>query len=133
MYIVGTGEYKFRRVLIICYTGMFQIDIVRQNCYTDIALCIMHSFACGRTITKSVRQYALVVWLCAESVDRYCQSFYHPTQCLGDGMTDESRIARQQSCYCNVDLCNAVAVTRLTISSLVLSLVACKLMSLSYG
>ena len=65
-------------------------------------------------------------------MDRYCETFYRPTQCLFVDVTDDSGPAKLRFCYCNYDYCNSAAITRLTITSLVIGLIAQKLMNFCY-
>ena len=67
-----------------------------------------------------------------ESTDRYCESFYRPTQCLPVDVTDEIGHAKLRYCYCNYDYCNAATVERLTIVCLTVSLLAPKLTNPSW-
>jgi len=65
-------------------------------------------------------------------MDRYCESFYHPTQCLPGEIEDEAAQTKIRMCYCNRDYCNSAAVSWLQLASLSLSLIAFKLMHLCY-
>ena len=57
----------------------------------------------------------------AETVDRSCETFYHPTQCLVSDVTDEGGPAKERICYCNVDYCNSARadVTYLKVTTIV--------------
>jgi len=69
----------------------------------------------------------------AETVDRSCETFYRPTQCLNMEISDEGGPAKERLCYCNVDYCNSATAAPLAFALLVVCLFAGKLTNACCG
>jgi len=65
----------------------------------------------------------------AETVDRSCRTSYHPTQCLIHDVTDKDDFAKLRACYCNSDYCNYATTNSLTLTHIIVHLIACKLIN----
>jgi len=88
-------------------------------------------------LTYLLTQDANVCCARVETLDRYCEKFYHPTQCLViEQFTvkeEKGSIAKERNCYCNSDYCNSVTISRLPLASVAVCLIVSTLMNFCCG